>query len=561
MRKNGFFRNNWKKITASGALAAMLLLPATAPKAEAVDVFDVLGGIYGVSETYSEYLDYMLDTGNLAENQYSTQQKDVADKGPDLNDEEVALVDQVMHQLLNQGKYVLDVQSLPFRWKVTNRSDFNACCYSSDYISVNRGLLLGLHNNPDEVAAVLGHEMTHGLEQHAAHNLANIMAQQYGISLLQQSTNVLAGTVIGVLGNYSAAKNIVLPSEADADQGGFYLMVSAGFNPGGTPAAMSRMQYFTQNVADFSDFFNPSDHPNTDKRLLTTSKLMSQYGYNHVEVRNGNEVWVDGKLLVKAENTATDYDNSPENAYLIAGGIVKGLHDYRVLALWDFHPVDGGVDYLNGDAVYAPLKAAVSKNGQSALLEKLVSDAYAADVKSGNRDTINAELAKYTQKLQEKAEKAKKAEPEHAERMLHNGAMYNDQGQPDLALFEVQRSLNYGPATADTYAVRGVSYALKGNYDKALADCSQALTLDANSPIVYTNRAVIYHAMGNDEAALADCQKALMIDTNIKAAYKMEAEIYDGRGDHDSALKNYRKYKILAPKAQDIPEAYASELD
>ena len=115
-----------------------------------------------------------------------------------------------------------------------------------NYVSINRGLVRGLNMNVDEIAAVLAHEMTHGIEQHSAKNYAKAIAQQMGAMMIGMDANnphvdwnKLSGMV-----NYSIAKSITLPTEHEADKGGFFLMTSAGFNPGGGAAAMARMDYY-----------------------------------------------------------------------------------------------------------------------------------------------------------------------------------------------------------------------------------------------------------------------------------------------------------------------------
>ena len=100
------------------------------------------------------------------------------------------------------------------------------------------------------------------------------MAQYYGMSFLNMDAGLMDWNKLNALANYSIAKNVTLPTEYEADAGGFYIMTSAGFNPGGPAAAMYRMAYYltyeTRNVLEYQDLDEKakgqetfSDHPET----------------------------------------------------------------------------------------------------------------------------------------------------------------------------------------------------------------------------------------------------------------------------------------------------------
>ena len=196
------------------------------------DVWLAAAEALGVAGAYSACLHEILTLGNNAYAQLQTLQMDTKSRGVDENTLDVQTVNQVMRQLTEKGEYVLDARSLPFRWQVNDNEEFNACCYPTNYISVNKGLVRGMECNPDEIAAVLGHEMTHGLRQHSAHGYAKAVAVLYGMAFLNISTGAMDGGTMMALADYSIAKNVTLPTEYEADEGGFYLMTSAGFNPG-----------------------------------------------------------------------------------------------------------------------------------------------------------------------------------------------------------------------------------------------------------------------------------------------------------------------------------------
>ncbi len=182
----------WRR-WAAGALAGLLLLCPAGPAraADSGDVITALAGLLGTAGMYSEYLSAVLDAGNNALYQEQTGLYDAQENGVSANASDQALVNRVMGQLVAQGNYRLDIRSLPFRWRVNDNHEFNAACYPTNYVSVNRGLVAGLDRDPDELAAVLAHEMTHGIRLHAAYNYARAAAQTFGLAFLGMATGAV----------------------------------------------------------------------------------------------------------------------------------------------------------------------------------------------------------------------------------------------------------------------------------------------------------------------------------------------------------------------------------
>ena len=554
--------NRMGKGMAAGMMAAALVLAPIggAPRAEA-GWEEVLGGVLGGVSAYDSALMSVLYQGNEASVQETIASDAVKKNKLDLNDGEVALVDRVMNQLLAKGDYVLDGRSLPFRWNVTNSSEFNAYCTYDDYINVYRGLLLELHGNEDELAAVLGHEMTHGLEHHVAHRYAKQMLQQYGAGYFN-STDQLSADLIALGLNYNAAKNFTLPNENEADEGGFYLAASAGFNPGGSAAFQSHTLAMIENQQfhETDTLFNPDDHPKTAHRLEVAAQMLSDYGYDHVTVKNGSEVYIDNKLLLTAAGTDTLLPS--EAAYLIAGAIDKGLHDTRMATLWHFHQTADGVDFLTEDPVYGCLKTAVNQNQAGAAFEQLVTNAYALDRQSGRHDEL---LAKEQERLEEIAKKRDKAKEKMKDEDIraqaeNNADVYNSLGKPELALLMASRLEAADPGNNYVHAIRGNSYAQLGDPTRAIHECNLALAGNAKDPALYVSRARAHHILGEDSAALMDCAAALQLDTQVSGAYRLAAEIYDAQGDHGTARSLYQKLKETGADMSGIPDAYAAEL-
>lgn len=547
---------------------------APLPKAEAADAWAVAAQALGVLGAYQSSLSSILALGNNAKAQIQSQRQDIQQNGVDPNDNDVQVVNQVMQQLVSKGDYVLKANSLPFCWTVNNSKDFNAACYPTNYVSVNKALVRGLNLEPDELAAVLAHEMTHGIEQHSAHNYAKAVAQYYGMAFLNMDTGVADWNKLNALANYSIAKNVTLPTEYDADAGGFYIMTSAGFNPGGGAAAMARMAryltYETQNVLEYQDpdpklkeQENYNDHPDTDKREQKLAQMMTDYGCGHVTVKDRKDIYIDGQKLLSVDWDG-DYDNTLENAYFVAGAIAKAFHDNDSPAGWNFRADgDGNVTCLADTRVNQPLQKFLSTERAGARLQELVKAAYASEAASGARTKMKAAEQARQQQLAEQREAVLAANAKAVKKMRENGDTYSDYGQADKALFQMNRvfAARNSENEAENYAIRGRAKAVAGDFTAALQDSDKAVTMDGKNVYNYLNRADVYHMMGNTEAALADLAQAKAVDKANPYGWLMSAQIYEELGQRAEALANYQEFYRLRPKAfRMIPEEYLQDV-
>ena len=235
---------------AAVAAAAALLsgAPLGVPRAEAfIGLGDILGGAANAASKSSAVRAGYLDAGDNPVLQDELYKKELGDAAREVDPEAVRVTEDVFAILLEKGDYVLRNDSLPFRLKVVPNNEFNAYCNFTDFICMNDGLVTACGYNRDEVAAILGHEMTHGYNQHTANAAAKYAIADFAGDL---ASNALSSATFGVGSEltddwikFLKVKNINVPNEKDADRNGFYTMASAGFNPGGPAAAMARMSY------------------------------------------------------------------------------------------------------------------------------------------------------------------------------------------------------------------------------------------------------------------------------------------------------------------------------
>ena len=556
----------------AGLLALALGMLPPAPVMGAADPWAVAAQALGVYGMYKSALTDILRMGNNVHAQVSSRRQDIRENGEDTNPTDVRLVDGIMMRLIAKGDYAMQANSLPFVWAVNNSRLFNASCYPTNYISVNRGLVRGLNCNEDEIAAVLAHEMVHGLRQHSAHNYAQAVAQAMGMTLLSMETNSVDWQRLNGLVGYSIATNITMPTETEADEEGFLIMTSAGFNPGGPAAAMARMQHYlryeTQDMYEFDGQDRKgqaeySDHPATEEREKRLAEMLSEYSCGHVTVRDRKDVLVDGEWFLSARDTGADYDNTVENAYAIAGGLAKAFHDHDGIEGWEFRTDGRGKpECLAEDGAYRALREVLQDEETARRLKALVAAAYAGEGATNSRVQLRQKEKKRTEELEKIRQQALEADRKFAERLRYNSDAYSDYGLGELALLEMERAMacKHQDNLAECYVMRGRARAVLGDFVAALADADRGIAMDGRNAINYLNRADIHHMMGEGEKALADAEKARKLDSGSPVVLFYAAGLYDEMGRRDQALDAYRRIHSMDSRVA-IPKEYLREID
>ena len=564
---------NISKIIFAILICTIFLTPL---KVQAVDVWGAAAQAAGVFAVYQSMLSSMLSLGNNVDAQMSARRQDIQVNGQDKSKIDVELVNEIMMRLVENATYELKAKSLPFVWNVNNSEQFNASCYPMNYVSVNRGLVRGLNMNEDEIAAVLAHEMTHGIEQHSAKNYAKAIATQMGAMMIgmdANSRNVDWNKLSGMV-NYSIAKSITLPTEHEADKGGFFLMTSAGFNPGGGAAAMARMDYYvrfeTEDIFEYDPHDKPNeqtfgDHPDSEVREEKLSKLMTDYSCGHVTVEKidrNYRVLIDGKEIYLAQENGEFY-KSAEKAYLFAGGLAKAFHDLKNFSDWNFRTENNRTDFLTDDRVYKILReeSFVLKLGEK--IKSAVEESYRND-NPLTRQNYLAEENKRLQTWRKIKSETVATNKNSAKKLRENADTYNDYGQGKLALFEIERALKSKNQddVAECLGIRARAKAICGDYDGALADANQSVAQDAKNLYNFLNRADVRHMRGELSQALADIDTAISIDKKNAISYKLQGEILDELGEVEKATESFRNcYELTKKNPNAIPLNYLEKID
>jgi predicted Zn-dependent protease len=152
-------------------------------------------------------------------------------------------------------------RSFQYQFWVVDQVEPNAFALPGGYIFISRGLL-ALTNNEDELACVIGHEITHAAHRHAA-------AQQ-GIS---QRGNPLAMPWNRAARMAAYGRDM----ERDADQGGQILAAAAGYNPIGMSTflrSLGQTERLRIGYAHLPTFFDT--HPGSQERAAGNAVRASE---------------------------------------------------------------------------------------------------------------------------------------------------------------------------------------------------------------------------------------------------------------------------------------------
>ncbi len=156
-----------------------------------------------------------------------------------------------------------------WRWSVAlidGPETVNAWCMAGGRMAIYSGLVHKLDLSDDELAQVMGHEISHAVANHTAERMSVALAQSVGTLALAVATDnhgLLQGTAL------AAALAVGLPNsraaESEADRMGFEIAARAGYEPLAALTLWQKMQrHGGMRTPEFM-----STHPSPGNRQLT----------------------------------------------------------------------------------------------------------------------------------------------------------------------------------------------------------------------------------------------------------------------------------------------------
>jgi predicted Zn-dependent protease len=210
-----------------------------------------------------------------ARQQYQQMLKQAAEKkalGPD-NHPEVLRLRGIAQRIIPHS-YEWNPRAREWKWEVNliGSNQVNAFCMPGGKIAFYYGILKKLNLSDDEVAMVMGHEVSHPLREHARERIS----REYGQNLLLTVGMVALGVSgpAAQLGDMLGQVTFSLPhgrtQETEADGMGLELMARAGYDPAAAVNVWRKMARVQQSKQ--AEFL--STHPSSSTRIADLQALL-----------------------------------------------------------------------------------------------------------------------------------------------------------------------------------------------------------------------------------------------------------------------------------------------
>lgn len=181
-------------------------------------------------------------------------------------------VNAISKRLIAQvGVFRPDAKDWKWEVNVINSKTVNAYCMPGGKIAVYTGIISELNLTDDELAAVIGHEISHALREHSREQISQQIARDQAISI--------GGSLLGMgsttqsLAQVASEYVLTLPfsrtMETESDIMGMELMARAGYNPEGAISIWRKMSALSGGQAppEFT-----STHPSDKTRIANLEK-------------------------------------------------------------------------------------------------------------------------------------------------------------------------------------------------------------------------------------------------------------------------------------------------
>lgn len=241
-----------------------------------------------------------------------------------------------------------DAEDYRFVW--TQESQFNAYAVPGHNVFVSPKVKV----TSSELNFILGHEITHSKDFHMLKSIdSSAETKFYGNLLLDLFTSKKPlseqqqyAFAFNLLQTQYLKKGLGRSHENAADLGGWNALVKmnetsdkeikGGTNVGGAAACFARFKIMYGKgetgglLGVVSSLVQPDEHASNEERYNVAMTRLKEYSGGRVEVRNDNQLFVDGKLLrIVEEHTygKSTYAPAEVEACLQAGILAKRAHN------------------------------------------------------------------------------------------------------------------------------------------------------------------------------------------------------------------------------------------
>jgi len=213
---------------------------------------------------------------------YQAMLKPLKEKGKINNDPSVVKRVEIITSRLVAQAVEYRPESKTWDWSVRVIDDpevVNAWCMAGGRMAIYTGLINKLDATDDEIAQVMGHEISHALLAHTAERMSRAIALQLGIiTVAATQGSDTQGQLVVQGAALAAIVALELPNsrtaEAEADVVGIELAAKAGYDPHAAETLWAKMAKVGGSGESRFDFL--STHPAPVKRMETLRELVPE---------------------------------------------------------------------------------------------------------------------------------------------------------------------------------------------------------------------------------------------------------------------------------------------
>lgn len=168
-----------------------------------------------------------------------------------------------------------------FDWQVAvlKSNEINAYVAPGGKVVFYTGIVETLKLTDDEVAAIMGHEMVHALEEHSKSKIGSQVITDLAVSLGKQYAGESLGGYGALAIDFGSKFGVGLPYsrslESRADKGGLMLMSKAGYNPEAAVTLWTKMNNNDSRGNNAIVKFM-STHPSNNDRISALQAMMPE---------------------------------------------------------------------------------------------------------------------------------------------------------------------------------------------------------------------------------------------------------------------------------------------
>lgn len=155
-----------------------------------------------------------------------------------------------------------------WNWEVSlfNSDQINAMCMPGGKIVFFTGIIEKLQLTDDEIAMIMGHEMSHALREHALSQINKDATTKAGLSIGSKAAGIDNSMTQGLssLGAQLLSLKFSRTDETDADRIGQELAAQAGYNPQAAITLWEKMDRYASGSGGAAFL---STHPQNDERI------------------------------------------------------------------------------------------------------------------------------------------------------------------------------------------------------------------------------------------------------------------------------------------------------